>query len=582
VTLPGHDRNSDSDSAQPLPQARDSASIVAVIQPPEACTKDASRRAERSIEIAAWVVVIFACSQILMFPFGRDQGIFAVIADTILAGGMPYRDAWDVKPPLIFYLYALAQYLVGRRMVAIRIFEVIGLLSLYFPFRTIGRDFYHSREAGIFGWALAALAYAGADYWHTGQAESFGAMITIWALGVTVDRAPRLGRAVAWAAMGFLFGICFLLKPNLALSAVPCAAYAGWSEWRRTGAIWRAPVPALIAAASALAPIAGFAAWFWLRGAWDPMYETCLHHAAAYAGVSWKAAGETHSGLTSVVTGTLMFFLMRLPMIVVVGLAVAILIRRGASDEIAAASLLGAMIGLQLAGVAVQAKFFGYHYAVAVMLCAVVAGGGFAAIWERSREGGAWAKIRFAVIVLAVGIVFPAMLPESGSFHALPNFWRRSAIRTGWLLGVGPAHTRDELDQRLYQSYSTDPVAYRMTAAVIDRVAHPHDSVFIWGYEPVIYWLAERPHASRYVCDYPLRADWQQAQLRATLMRELEAAHPAVIVVEAGDFAPDIVGNNMDSMQSLKAFPQLNDYLSGYFTPIAQVARLTIRRRTTD
>jgi len=131
VTSPGHDRNSDSDSAQPLPQARDSASIVAVIQPPEACTKDASRRAERSIEIAAWVVVIFACSQILMFPFGRDQGIFAVIADTILAGGMPYRDAWDVKPPAIFYLYALAQYLVGRRMVAIRIFEVIGLLSLY-------------------------------------------------------------------------------------------------------------------------------------------------------------------------------------------------------------------------------------------------------------------------------------------------------------------------------------------------------------------------------------------------------------------------------------------------------------------
>ena len=40
-------------------------------------------RAERSIEIAAWVVVIFACSQILMFPFGRDQGVFATIADTI-------------------------------------------------------------------------------------------------------------------------------------------------------------------------------------------------------------------------------------------------------------------------------------------------------------------------------------------------------------------------------------------------------------------------------------------------------------------------------------------------------------------
>lgn len=567
---------------QPVLEARDSASIAAVVQPTDSSVQGASLRAERSIEIAAWIVVIFACSQILMFPFGRDQGIFAVIADTILAGGMPYRDAWDVKPPVIFYLYALAQYVAGRRMVAIRIFEVIGLLSLYFPFRIIGRDLYHSREAGIFGWALAALAYAWADYWHTGQAENFGAMMTIWALGMTVDRAPQLGRVGAWTAMGFLFGICFLLKPNLALGAIPCAAYTGWSEWRRAGEITRAPVPALLAGASALVPIAGFAAWFWLRGAWDPMYETCLHFAAAHAGVSWKAAEETHSALTSVAAVTLMVFLMRLPIIVVFGLAAAVLIRRGAPGEIAAASLLGAMITLQLAGVAVQAKFFGYHYAVAVMLCAVVAGGGLAAIWERSMKGRAQGKIQFAAIVLAVGVVFPAMLPEPVSSRALPNFWRRSAIRTGWLLGVGPAYTCDQLDQRLYQSYSTNPVAYRITAAVIDRVTHPHDSVFIWGSESVVYWLAQRPHASRYVYDFPLRANWQQAQLRATLMRELDAAHPTVIVVEAGDFAPDIVGNKMDSMQSLQAFPPLNAYLSKYFTPIAQVGRLTICRRTTN
>jgi hypothetical protein len=64
-------------------------------------------------------------------------------------------------------------------------------------------------------------------------------------------------------------------------------------------------------------------------------------------------------------------------------------------------------------------------------------------------------------------------------------------------------------------------------------------------------------------------------------MRELEAAHPAVIVVEAGDFAPDIVGNNMDSTQSLQTFPRLKDYLSSYFTPVAQVDKLTIWRRTT-
>jgi hypothetical protein len=98
----------------------------------------------------------------------------------------------------------------------------------------------------------------------------------------------------------------------------------------------------------------------------------------------------------------------------------------------------------------------------------------------------------------------------------------------------------------------------------------------------VIYWLANRRPASHFVHDFPPRANWDQADSRDALMRELEAAHPAVIVVEAGDFAPGIVGNNMDSEQSLQTFPRLKDYLSRDFTAVAQVDKLTIWRRTTN
>src|SRR5260370_42323355 len=97
----------------------------------------------------------------------------------------------------------------------------------------------------MFGWALAALAYAQAEYWYTGQSESFGALITVWALALAVDSAPRFGRVAAWVVMGLLFGICFLFKPQFALTALPCAAYAGWAEWRRPGAPARPLAPAL-------------------------------------------------------------------------------------------------------------------------------------------------------------------------------------------------------------------------------------------------------------------------------------------------------------------------------------------------
>ncbi|MFO0661794.1 MAG: hypothetical protein U0165_18475 [Polyangiaceae bacterium] len=44
--------------------------------------------------------------QLCLFQYGRDQGIYAVVADAMRQGLAPYRDAWDFKPPGIFLIYA--------------------------------------------------------------------------------------------------------------------------------------------------------------------------------------------------------------------------------------------------------------------------------------------------------------------------------------------------------------------------------------------------------------------------------------------------------------------------------------------
>jgi hypothetical protein len=532
-------------------------------------------RAERSIEIAAWVVVIFACSQILMFPFGRDQGVFATIADAILAGGMPYRDAWDIHPPGVYLAYAFSEWLFGHRMVAPRILEAIGLLSLYFPFRIIGRDLYHSREAGIFGWALAAFAYAQAEYWYTGQSESFGALITVWALAFAVGSAPRFSRVAAWIAMGLLFGICFLFKPQLAFTALPCAAYAGWTEWHRSGALSRALAPALIGGVAALAPIAICAAWLWSRGAWNATYYTYVRYAPGYLALRFATPA-------SISVLTMGVFILRTPGIVLTGLVATLLVQHRDGRRTPAALLVISGIALQLVGVALAGKLFPYHYFAALILAAVAAGDGFAKLRERFAHGSlADALVPTALAVVAAVLVsVPAcnLRPATG----FTQFWRRSAMRTDWILGIGPKIPKQQLDATLYNYYATNLGAYEEAAAMIDSTTGRDDRIFVWGAESVIYWLAARRPASHFVHDFPPRANWDQAQLRDTLMLELEAAHPAVIVVEAGDFAPDIVGNDMDSMQSLHAFPRLNLYLSKYFTPFAQIDRLTIWRRTTN
>ncbi len=563
---------------QPALKAYDPDSAENAVLVNKAATSGVSRRV---LTTAAWCVFLFACSQILMFPFGRDQGVYAVIADRILAGGMPYRDAWDIHPPGVYYAYALAEWLCGHRMVALRILEVTGLLSLYFPCRTIGRSLYESWEVGMITWALAALVYAMSEYWHTGQSESFGAILTVWAVSVSVDSASRLGRFGAWIAMGLLFGLCFLLKPQLALTALPCAAYAGWLEWCRARSVFYAGTPALIGAVASAVPIGACVGWLWFYGAWGVMYATYVRYAPYYTALRWTPKVPVLGAFTiwAVTPG---LFIRRLPAIVLVGLAAAGLLQQRTMHRRAAALLLGTAIVLQLLAVGIAGKLFEYHYFAALFLTVIVAGDGLAKLWNRYANGSCIGAVTLFALVAGLGFVLPALRqnprPETGG----TQFWKRSATRTAWLFGIEPRLSKRQLDDQLYNLYGTNLSDYEEAATFVDAIARPEDSIFIWGSESIIYWLAARRPASHFVHDFPLRVDWDQERSRAGLMRELEESHPVVIIVETGDFAPDIVGNGLDSMESLQTFSQLEDYLNKYFEPIAKIGKLFIFRRINE
>lgn len=43
----------------------------------------------------------------LRYPMGVDQAIYSIVGQGLLHGQLPYRDLWDIKPPGIYYIYAL-------------------------------------------------------------------------------------------------------------------------------------------------------------------------------------------------------------------------------------------------------------------------------------------------------------------------------------------------------------------------------------------------------------------------------------------------------------------------------------------
>src|SRR6188474_3424762 len=71
-------------------------------------TQAAGTRTSRSW---AWAAALFLLLALripsLVQPAGGDQFLYSYVAERVLDGGVPYRDAFEQKPPGVFGVYAL-------------------------------------------------------------------------------------------------------------------------------------------------------------------------------------------------------------------------------------------------------------------------------------------------------------------------------------------------------------------------------------------------------------------------------------------------------------------------------------------
>jgi hypothetical protein len=109
-----------------------------------------------------------------------------------------------------------------------------------------------------------------------------------------------------------------------------------------------------------------------------------------------------------------------------------------------------------------------------------------------------------------------------------------------------------------------DLIADREVASWIRASTQPEETVFVWGFEPVIYSMSERAPASRYVYNVAQRVPWVGEVPRAMLMRDLRRMRPRVIVVQRGDALPQVTGNDLDSAAALETFPELRSFMEDY------------------
>ena len=234
--------------------------------------------------VAAAVVTAIAAVATLWWPFGWDQGIFAWIGGVTAEGGLPYRDAWDVKGPLTFVPFALTELVFGREMWAIRLFDLALLaLAALAVRRIVGA--HAGRGAATGAGLLYALAYIGFGYWHTAQPDGWVAIIALVGWAALLADTAAVARPRVMVAAGIVVGLGVLAKPlYILLALVPLGALALASEIplrQRTRL-------AMAFAAGAAAPVVACAGWLAMRGGLGAALETYIRFNAELAGAGQK------------------------------------------------------------------------------------------------------------------------------------------------------------------------------------------------------------------------------------------------------------------------------------------------------
>ncbi|MFT3766948.1 MAG: glycosyltransferase family 39 protein [Minicystis sp.] len=525
----------------------------------------------RVLAVACATGMAFLLLQILLFGYGRDQGIYAMVGRAVVTGGMPYRDAWDFKPPGIFLIYGFTRAVFGSGQWAIRLVEVLGLVATTVAMMRLTDRWWGDRRVGLLAGTIMALVHAQLEFWHTAQPESFGGMLTIFALlPLRLDAPAELGHAAPdrdtlkrWAISGALFGLAGLLKPPLAGGGAVVALMIGVRILRARASVPIVPrlraalIPAAAVTVGGAAPLVLCALWFLARGAFRDLYQVLFVFTPHYTKLSW--VGETLTGMTY---WGFTEWLQQYCSVPTVGFLLFLAFPRAAREK-AGSALIAGIIGVHIAGVIMQGKFFPYHYGATWPLTALLAAVGFMRVWDwlASRAG----PLGVALFFVGFGVV---CFFRTATKDTETSFLQRCGQRLSLLADA----KRDQLAiDRLASVADVNAAANREVAAFL-RARVPADrKVFVWGFEPVIYDLADRAPATRYLYDVPQRVAWAKQNERDTLMRDLDAGRPAAIVVEHRDVFPMVTGDAIDSADTLKDFPALRDRIAERYDRAATI-----------
>lgn len=531
----------------------------------------------RPIEALAWhwpVLIAIGMTFVLgvptlLYPYGPDQALFAYMGEHIRHGARLYVDVWDVKPPGIFWLYALITALPGPEFKVLRAFDLLWTGATVAAVYALG-TVYWSRIAGTVAAALYGATYITATgYWHTAQPDSFMILPMILAL-LAFEAGRRSGSGWSVAASGVLFGLCVQFRPMIVFVPGALVLVDLVMSWRaeRADAVRRALLVMVGGFAVEAVTLLSLA----LQGALGEFLYAQLIFAGNYGrqGGPYSPDGLTPgSYLSGLRTGTMFIifarFLVAVPALFA-AVAGGLIVRDRRVIEVTA------MAAAAWLGVAVQGKFFLYHWHGLMPFLALLTGWSAWFVWQKIRAAGRprWVA---AFTVTAIGALLLLLTP-SVTDRAENEWW--------WFLRYlrEPASRAAFLDR--FGLYGRGTFSFRASdevAAYIRQRTNPDDTIFLWGYDPLLYVLSERDSASRFTSFLPLMTSWTPHEWHEEFVNDLERRKPSYILLQRNENARWITGNSIDPPDFVQLIPRFQQLLERDYQLERYIEDYTLFRR---
>ena len=154
-----------------------------------------------------------------------DPSVYLYVGQRILDGGIPYRDAWDHKQPLTYFIFALGQAITPRSLWGMWLIELLFLSTAgIFGLRLINT--FSPQPIGFLSTALALLALTPLLWGYSLEELALPfQMLTLYALARSLS-ARRESEALAfYGLIGLLTAVCFLLKQSLIAAGISVLVY---------------------------------------------------------------------------------------------------------------------------------------------------------------------------------------------------------------------------------------------------------------------------------------------------------------------------------------------------------------------